>query len=163
MEKKFKLDLSKGIIFILISTIIILLFMKKDYSSKITNPYLGTVQDSGLPLGDTITCEFPEESVFSIEDGTNFITHKSAKASKPTILTFINIDSSKPQLKGNLDTVDLISINRSPTTIVLAEKSEMGNLSFYTIFPKNKVAVWQKAYSILDSIPFSLNSMGYCY
>jgi len=56
----------------------------------------------------------------------------------------------------------IMMLKNDEESIVLGEQNSFGDIFTYTIFKKEKVAVWYKTYKMMD-VPYGMLSMGYCY
>lgn len=125
--------------------------------------------DLNRPLGeDIINCEFKATSTYIYQNKQNPLSNENRKVyystteEKPTLVTFAGLSTKAPMIKGNNGDGPLTKIKDDSETIVLLEQNSMGDFFTYTIFKKEKVATWYKAYPMINS-PFGMLSMGYCY
>lgn len=109
---------------------------------------------------DLISCRFDVVSDFT-QEGTGKIKYQTNKQENPIPIIFANLSGENPVMKGNGGDAPLTILKNDDETMILLEQTLFGDSFFYTIFKKHKIAVWQKAYVLLDS-PFALVSMGYC-
>lgn len=125
--------------------------------------------DEGALSDDLVNCEFKVLSSFiyknqkdSLSDVGRKVVYETVEQETPVLLTFAGLSTENPMMKGNNGDSQLIKVKDDNESIVLAEKNSFGELFFYTIFKKEKVAVWSKTYKLL-SMPYAHLSMGYCY
>lgn len=135
-------------------------------AGAVTNPFknLITAHDPLTPA--LVVCRFDVVADFHQNADTDGISdeeieYEVVKQKEPAVLTFANLSTDHPVMKGNAGEVPLILVENNQDTILLAEKNAVGDAFFYTIFKKKKIAVWQKAYLLINH-PFALVSMGYC-
>lgn len=150
--------------------VILLLTGEAVYLTKsggtINNPFKNSLMAHEPLSSEVISCRFDVISNFSV-DGLEIdtpatkIKYSTDKQKEPITLTFANLSSKNPIMKGNASEVPLLVLKSTEDTVILAETSGFGDVFFYTIFPKSKVAVWQKAYNLINN-PYALVSMGYC-
>lgn len=83
--------------------------------------------------------------------------------SQPITISFTDLDTDKPKMRGNAGQDDLIKIVDTEDVVTLIEKSplSMGTLQSFTVFKKTGVGIWTKQYDLIGT-PFGLVSMGYC-
>lgn len=118
---------------------------------------------------DLINCEFRVLSDFTYKNKDDAFAETDKKVfyqttdqEKPILLTFAGLSGENPKMKGNNGDSELIKVKDDNETIVLIERSAFGDLFLYTIFKKEKVAVWNKTYKLINT-PYAHVSMGYCY
>jgi hypothetical protein len=81
----------------------------------------------------------------------------------PNIITFVDLNTVNPKIKGNNGQADLAIIYNNDDQIVLVEKDilDVGTFHNFTIFKKEGIAIWNKQYKLVSS-PYGFVSMGYC-
>lgn len=125
--------------------------------------------DMGQPLSsDIVNCEFKVISNFVYQNENEAWSDKDRKVyystseEKPNLITFTDLSSKQPKIKGNMGDDLLTRLKDDEDTIVLLEKNMLGDIFTYTIFKKEKIATWYKSYKMITA-PYSMLSMGYCY
>lgn len=125
--------------------------------------------DYGQPLSeDMINCEFKVISHFfyenkdEVSDKDRKVYYETSEESKPILITFAGLSTKEPKMKGNLGDTPLTMLKNDAESIVLAEQNAFGEMFVYTIFKKERVATWYKAYKLVAT-PYGMISMGYCY
>jgi len=154
-----------GIKILLIGVFVFAIFFYKGQTGQINNPYQNLLTSNDPLSSELIVCQFDTTASFSREGNDQDVSESKIeysidKQSEPVVLTFANLSSS-PIMKGNGGEVPLTIVKNTDELMLLAEQSFFGDTFFYTIFKKEKTAVWQKAYLLVDT-PFALVSMGYC-
>jgi len=159
-------------IFIVLAIIVVGYF----YFTKAQNGIIGgektttaSFEDNGQQLSeDIINCEFKTISDFVYKNGKEITSDKDRKVyyntseGKPNLITFAGLSTKEPKIKGNMGDSPLTILKNDTETVVLVEQNAFGDMFTYTIFKKEKVAVWHKAYTLVAT-PYALLSMGYCY
>lgn len=117
---------------------------------------------------DVIICEFKVSSIFAYENIDQVWSTEDRKIyyetsiDGPMNITFVGLSSSQPTIKGNNGDAPLITVKNDNEEIILVEENAYGELFTYTIFKQEKVAIWTKAYKLIET-PYATTSMGYCY
>ena len=166
---KKSLAIAAALLLVVIILLVVYLVKNNKYDIEINDPFTSLAKESTT----TLTCEFSESSAFyKIQNnGIQHIAGKDKNA-KPVALTFVNYNSNKPQLDSNLKLQngnemidDLFTLSKSSTSIVFGDKIPGGEPAFYTLFPIQKVAVWQQTASQGPDaeIASSFDSMGFCH
>ncbi len=159
-----------SLLLIVIILLVVYLFKNNKYDIEINDPFTSLAKESTT----TLTCEFKESSAFYKEQSKENIRHVAGgdKNGKPVVLTFMNINSDKPQLDSNVKLEngsemidDLLVAGRLPASVLLIDRIPGGDPAFYTLFPNQKVAVWQQSASQGPDaeIASSFDSMGFCH
>jgi len=113
-----------------------------------------------LPLG-TITCLFSEELFYNQKNKYNVkIGHAAQK--QPLSMTFFNLNTKKPKVKGNVGESDLVLLTKNDQFITLLEFNSFGNAFVYTIYRNLHVAIYQKTYSSGETV-WANQMIGTCY
>ena len=137
---------------------------------KTTTPsFLDYRQKLGQPLNeDIINCEFRiissflYENKYEISNTGRKIYYETIEDGNPRLITFTGLSTEQPKMKGNLDDGPLIMIKNDEESVILVEQNVFGEMFIYTIFKQEKVAIWYKAYKLMND-PYGMISMGYCY
>lgn len=127
-------------------------------------------QDNGQKLSDDIiNCEFDVVSSFDYKnkkdawsDKDRKVYYETSDSKTPNLITFAGLSTKEPKIKGNNGDSPLIILKNDAESAVLVEQNAARDMFTYTIFKKEKVAVWHKAYKLITT-PYALLSMGYCY
>jgi len=167
---KKSLAIVAALLLVAVVLLVVCLFKNNKYDIEISNPFTSLAKESTT----TLTCEFKESSAFYKEQNKEYIRHIAGvdKNGKPVVLTFVNINSDKPQLDYNVKLEngsemidDLLVADRLPASILFVDRIPGGDPAFYTLFTDKKVAVWQQSASQgpQDEIVSSFDSMGFCH
>jgi hypothetical protein len=115
-----------------------------------------------LPLSQSANCSFNAESDVTYKNGK--VEFSDSKSSEPMNISFIDLDTDKPKMRGNGGQDDLIKIvdNAEVVTLVEAGPVGAGTLQSFSIFKASGVGIWTKQYNLAAQIPFGLLSMGFC-
>ncbi len=148
-----------------IFVLVYILLMRSGSAGNIRPAFI----DNGLPLGeDIVNCEFKVTSTFAFKNKKEItdlknrtIDYETTKDNPPIMITFAGLSTDRPIVKSNNGDTPVQIVKKDTNTIVLIERNVTNDIFTYTIFKGEKVAVWQKTYSIFYT-PFSLLSMGYC-
>jgi hypothetical protein len=142
-------------------------FMKYNSSDTFNPPS----QMRNLPITNSATCRFEriDEVIYKGKDDIledplkGRIEFSSHTQKEPVIITFVDLDTDKPKLKGNNGQGDLLVAYNDDDQIVLIEEGilNVGTFHNFTIFKKEGVAIWNKQYKII-ALPYGSTSMGYC-
>ncbi len=175
MEKE---KIKNNIIGILVVIILVLVvvgdfYISKDKNSKSVVDDKQTTApsftDYGQPLSeDIINCEFKVISNFfyenkdEVSDNDRKVYYETSEENKPNLITFAGLSTKEPKMKGNLGDTPLTMLKNDAESIVLVEQNAFGEMFVYTIFKKERVATWYKAYRLVAT-PYGMLSMGYCY
>jgi Na+-transporting NADH:ubiquinone oxidoreductase subunit NqrC len=121
-----------------------------------------------LPLSQSASCNFDKDVSVTFPEINNQLKDKEIrfqfnKNTSPIGISFIDLDTNKPIMRGNAGQDDLIKIidNEDIVTVVEKDPVSFGTLQSFSIFKKFGVAIWSKQYDLLG-LPFGLISMGYC-
>ncbi len=114
------------------------------------------------PLTDSvITCDLRIEA--SVVDGEGGITAAASRPRAPMILTFLDLDTDGPLIKGNVPGLgQLRKVSDDGDVLVLVEAAS-GNMFVYSISRSKRRIVFAKAYFVGGVSPFGLATMGRCY
>ena len=136
---------------------------KRETSRSFKTDYEGALSK------DLVNCEFKVITNFTynnqkdtLSDKDRKVAYQTTEQETPILITFAGLSTDNPMMKGNNGDNQLIKIKDDNESVVLAEKSDFGDLFFYTIFKKEKVATWSKSYMLINT-PYAHLSMGYCY
>ncbi len=115
-----------------------------------------------LPLNQSTNCSFDAEMNVTYKDGK--IEYKSTKNEEGTNISFVDLDTDNPKMRGNAGQDDLLKIVDNDEVVTMIEKSPIafGTQQSFTIFKATGVGIWTKQYNLANQIPFGLLSMGYC-
>jgi len=172
-QEKTKSNKTEIMVFIILVIAVVGYF----YFSKDQKSFTGGKQattpsftDYGQPLSeDMINCEFKVISSFvygnkkdTLSEENRKVYYETSEESKPNLITFAGLSTEEPKMKGNLGDTPLAVLKNDAESIVLAEQNAFGEMFVYTIFKKERVATWYKAYKLVAT-PYGMISMGYCY
>lgn len=80
---------------------------------------------------------------------------------KSTQLTFVDLDSEKPAMIGNLGDKSELSKIDNGSVIYLIEKTGFKNLNVFTLFRDKNIVTMSKQYNMIG-MPFGLMMIGDC-
>jgi len=131
---------------------------------------VASFQDNGQRLSeDIISCEFDITSIFIYKNKSNAFSEENRKVYYETLnnkslilVTFAGLSTKNAKIKGNNGDSPITILKNDEASIILVEQNDVGDMFTYTIFKKEKIAVWNKTYKLIG-MPYALTSMGYCY
>lgn len=121
-----------------------------------------------LPLKQSATCNFERD--VSVTYPTNDDSTKDReieftlnKDEQPVSVSFINLDTEEPIMRGNGGQSDLIKVIDTDDVVTVVEKNPVsfGTLQVFSIFKNTGIGIWSKQYDLFGT-PFGLISMAYC-
>ena len=116
-------------------------------------------REAQSPYSDSVVCTFKISAVTDFEE--DHINGEVNIDSKPTTLTFVDIDTNTPAMVGNLgDKAPLTKIDNG-TTVYLIEQTGFGNLNIFTLFRDKNIMIMSKQYDMFGK-PFGMIMMGDC-
>ena len=122
-----------------------------------------------LPLKQSASCNFEKDVSVTYSSNHNSpkdkrIDFKLNSNSQPITISFINLDTDKPTMRGNGGQSNLVKLidNDEVFTVIEASPILFGTLQSFTIFKETGVGIWTKQYNLGGEVPFGLVSMGYC-
>lgn len=110
---------------------------------------------------DVVSCDFKLFSNFSFVDDGNLIKLDTDNQKESTNIIFSGLSTENPVMKGNVGEDPLIFLSENDNEINLASSNTFGDMFFYKIYKKEKVATWYKSYDMFGK-PYALLSMGSC-
>lgn len=123
---------------------------------------------AGNPWEDTepltesvITCDLRIEAMVTEPKGV--ITATASRPEAPMLLTFLELDTEYPALKGNVPGLGrLAKVSDDGDVIVLLERVHE-NVFVFSISRSKRRIVLAKGYFAFGASPFGLTTMGRCY
>jgi hypothetical protein len=154
------------ILFLIISIVTnLLLFWKKGNEKKenIIFEYDRHKDSYNLPLTQSASCNFEKDVSVEYPESSKTIRFTLNRNTQPINISFINIDTDIPIMRGNAGQDDLLKVVDNDDIVTMIEKSPLtfGTLQSFSIFKKSGVGIWTKQYDLFGT-PFGLVSMGYC-
>lgn len=145
---------------IILAFIVLVFFGFKKGEGSVSNPFKNSLTANDPLSSEIIVCRFDVVSDF-VKRNDEDIKYETQKSSEPINLTFAGLSGPSPMMKGNSSEVPILILKNTDDLMIIMEESGFGDVFFYTIFKKEKVAVWQKAYKLIDH-PYAHVAMGYC-
>lgn len=116
-------------------------------------------RESQSPYSDSVVCTLKISAVTDFEE--DHINGEVNIDSKPTTLTFVDIDTDTPAMVGNLgDKTPLLKIDNG-STVYLIEKTGFDNINIFTLFREKNIMIMSKQYDFFGK-PFGMIMMGDC-
>jgi len=108
---------------------------------------------------DTVVCTLKLSATTVLNDRK--LSLSSNLDEKPTVLTFIDIDSLHPSIIGNLGYKAPLTKIDNGNFVYLIEKTDFGNMNIFTLFRDKNVMTLSKQYDNFGT-PFGMLMIGDC-